>query len=129
MNTLLASAPLSSTAMARAAVDPAVIALSRAIKRAWLAHIAEGPVTAEQHAVYALLRGQSLDKTFTSLRRPSKIQGQNGIADATRRQAERLARGLTASAWAPFAPLLEGVPVNAFGYVRQAHPLLDRVAP
>ena len=117
----------SSLSISRPSADPAVVAQSRAIKAAWLAFIATEPVTAAHHAVYALLRGKSLDKTFAPLVNPGKIQAQGGVANRARVDAEAQARVLNMGAWAPFSSLLEGVPTKYGRYERVAHPLLDKV--
>lgn len=114
-------------AVAPALVSEETIALNRAIKRAWKAHITDTSATAAQHAVYALLRGKALDKTFSPLKNPGKIAAQGGVADRARRDAEWEARRLSTAAWAPFAGLLEGVGTKAGCYLRAPHPLLDRV--
>lgn len=124
MNAVLSS---SSSLSTRASVDPAAIAQSRAIKQAWLEFIRTEPVTAAHHAVYALLRGKSLDKTFSPLVHPGKINAQGGVANRARIDAEAQARVLNLGAWAPFASLLSGVPTKYGRYERVAHPLLDRV--
>lgn len=104
------------------------IALSRSLKHAWKAYIEENHATAAQHATYALLRGKSLDKTFTPLRRPGKIQAAGGVADQARQFAEASARRHSLAAFAPFASLLEGAPVKSGRYQDpSAHPLLSRV--
>lgn len=103
------------------------IALNKAIKLAWLEHIRTQPTTAAHHAVYALLRGKSLDKTFTPLKSPGKIAGHNGVADAARQNAEAQARRLCLWAWEPFAVLLKDAPVKLNRYERIAHPLFDRL--
>lgn len=105
------------------------ILLSRQIGQAWRAFILLHPVTAAHHATYALLRGKSLDKTFTSLRRPSKIQAHGGVVDGVRQSAEAAARAGRVSAWAPFAALLEGVPTKNGRYEPQDHALFRRVTP
>ena len=111
-----------------ARADDQAVAQSRAIRAAWKAYIGHHHASASQHATYALLRGKSLDKTFTPLRRPSKIQGQGGIVDRARRQAEASARSLQVHAWAPFAGLLEDAKASYGRYVDGAsHPLLRRV--
>jgi len=107
--------------------DPALVAQNRAIKLAWLAYIRDNDVTAANHAVYALLRGKSLDKTFTPLTHPGKINANGGDPNRARVEAEAQARALSVSAWAPFVELLEGVPHRFNRYERIAHPLLDRV--
>ena len=112
----------------RPVVSEAVIAQSRALKRAWRAHIEQEHATAAQHAVYALLRGKSLEKTFSPLKAPQKIAAQGGVADRARQDAEWAARRLSSFAWAPFASLLEGLEVGRNGhYTRVEHPLFDRV--
>ncbi len=123
MNAVLSSAATASTQQA----DPAVVAQNRAIKLAWLDFIASNPVTAAHHAVYALLRGKSLDKTFTPLVNPGKICAQGGEPNRARLEAEAQARSLSMAAWAPFVSLLEGMPSKYHRYERVAHPLLDRV--
>lgn len=126
MNAIVSSA----VEFATPRVSEATIALSRAIGAAWRAYIQEHHATAAQHAVYALLRGKSLDKTFTPLRRPSKIQAQGGVADHARQAAEWNARQCHVGAFAPFAGLIEGVEVKAGSYqVPAEHPLLSRVLP
>ena len=124
MNAIVSSAVEFSTPRA----SEATISFNRAIGAAWRAYIQEHHATAAQHAAYALLRGKSLDKTFTSLRRPSKIQAQGGVADRARQAAEWSARQCHVEAFAPFAGLLEGVKVKAGFYQAPAeHPLLSRV--
>lgn len=103
------------------------VAQSRAIKKAWLEHIAHQPTTAAHHAVYALLRGKSLEKTFSPLKNPRKIAAQSGVVDGALQGAQAQARRLSIAAWLPFASLLEGVPTKFDRYERVAHPLLDRV--
>ena len=109
-------------------VSPEAIALSKAVKHAWKAYIEQNHASAAQHAVYALLRGKSLEKTFSPLKSPTKIAAQGGVADRARQAAEWSARRLGSFAWEPFAGLLEGVKVGPGGcYDRVPHPLLDRV--
>ena len=120
------NAVVSSSVSSSAIVDPALVAQNRAIKLAWLAFIATESVTAAHHAVYALLRGKSLDKTFSPLVNPGKIQAQGGVPNRARIDAEAQARVLNTSAWAPFASLLEGVPTKYGRYERVDHPLLNR---
>lgn len=109
-------------------VSEATISLNRAIGAAWRTYIQEHHATAAQHAVYALLRGKSLDKTFTPLRRPSKIQAHGGVADGARQAAEWSARQCHVESFAPFAELIVGVEVKAGAYQSPApHPLLSRV--
>ena len=119
---------IAASATLRAPLDPQALALNRAIRACWKAHIQEHHASAAQHAAYALLRGQSLDKTFTPLRRPSKIRGQGGIADRARREAERSARGLSTHAFLPFAELLRDVPAKLGRYQDRSGPLLSRVS-
>ena len=109
-------------------VSEATISLNRAIGAAWRAYIQEHHATAAQHAVYALLRGKSLDKTFTPLRRPSKIQAHGGVADRARQAAEWSARQCHVEAFSPFAGLLKGVEIKAGSYQAPSeNPLLSRV--
>lgn len=103
------------------------IAQSRAIKKAWLEHIRQNPTTAAQHAVYALLRGKALEKTFSPLKNPRKIAAQSGVVNGALKGAEAEARRLSIAAWSPFASLLEDAPTKFDRYDRQSHPLLDRV--
>lgn len=117
------------TTPARPPIDPEAVALSCATRACWKAHLAGHHATAAQHAAYTLLRGKSLDRAFSPLRRPSKIRGSGGVADRARREAERAARALSVRAFAPFASLLEDVPVKAGCYRDRAHPLLSRVSP
>lgn len=104
-------------------------ALSRQIRLAWQAHVHSGaPVSAAQHAVYALLRGQSLEKGFTPRTHPGRVQAVGGDPLFHRRVAEASARALEVSAWAPFASLLEAVPrTRPWAYDRTEHPLFLRV--
>lgn len=114
------------TFVAAPRVSEETIALSRAIKKAWKAYIENNHASAAQHAVYALLRGKSLEKTFSPLKNPCKIASQGGVADRSRKAAENEARRLAVSAWAPFASLLEGVATKYDRYERIPHALLDR---
>lgn len=115
------------TAVIETTVSPEVIALSKSIKKAWLdfINIPGVQVTSGHHAVYAILRGKSLDKTFTS--RKHSLNGQP--VDHCRMEAEAAARSLSVSALAPFSVLLEGCEVKSWKYLPSAtHPVLSRLS-
>lgn len=116
------------TSVVAPAFDPQEAALNKAIKQAWKRFVHETHASADQHAVYALLRGRALDKAFSPLVRPSKILGAGGDPNRARKQAQAAAVSLNVKAWAAFASMLEGVPTRYGCYQRQPHPLLDRVA-
>ena len=104
-------------------------ALMRSIRAAWRAHLRSGEsVTPAQHAVYALLRRQSLDKTFTPCSDPGRLQARGGNPHRCREESETAARALACSAWKPFAALLEGTPTrHGWAYEATAHPLFQRL--
>lgn len=109
-------------------VSNEAIALNREIKKAWLefigsAHPEKGKVSAAHHALYALLRGKSLAKTF-----PPKVYGTD--IHATRNEALKEVLDFKVSAWLPFVALLNGAELAKYGYAyekNQSNPLFDRV--
>ena len=103
------------------------IELNRSIKRAWMNFIGnakpeKGKVTAAHHAVYAILRGKSLDKTFTSKTYSSR-------PDEVKEEALEQARNFKVRAWLPFVELLSGIELTDYGYSYSAsasHPLFEK---
>lgn len=113
-----------------ATVSPETIELNRAIKKAWLSFISIPgvQVTPSHHAVYAILRGKSLEKTFP----PRKYSLNGEPLNVCQLQSEDEARRLTCHALAPFASLLEGCERSSKSYTpcyasSETHPLLSRL--
>lgn len=69
-------------------VDPAVLELRRALVKAWRD---DPKQSAAAHAAYALIRGKSIEKTFTPITRPGKLmhQSPNETRDACIKAALR----------------------------------------
>ena len=99
--------------------------LRRHLRQAWCAFYPQKP-QASSHAAYALALGLSIDKMFTPLVRPSKIEGYaSGNPHLARDHALRLAENGSVAAWKPWAELLKEVP-QKYGYYQGGWPAIHQ---
>lgn len=132
MNTLTFDITSTST---RTPEEQLRIAQGKQAKAAWRTWLAKGHLpSAAQLAIYAFLRGASIEKAFAPITNPNKLA--NGqYRWQGRDNALQLAMQRRHQEWAPFASMLEGAqsedlrwPVGAKAYVAGSHPLLDLFA-
>lgn len=98
--------------------ETASIAQGKQAKACWKAYLAEGnKPTAAQMAIYTILRGKSMAKTFTPITNSNKLA--NGhYRWAGRNMALAQASLLESTDWAPFASMLVDVSAKDHSWKR-----------
>lgn len=102
--------------------DPAVVAFRKALVKTWRANPQQ---TSYSHAAYALIRGKSIEKTFTPITRPGKLLHRD--PNATRDECIRSTLKGYRSAWGWASEVFEemGLQKGKYGdYDLSSHPVL-----
>lgn len=100
--------------------------LRNAFVKAWRA---DPKQNAAAHAAYAMIRGKSLDKTFSPITNPNKLACNSLNPHAGRDEACRLAQAGAKHAWgwAEEALAAAGLELDRYGrYAIKDHPLIDQ---